>query len=36
MFNDFVDGLSTKIQGWETNPSGPQMYWTAFAKTWKA
>ena len=36
MFNDFVDGLSTEIQGWETNPSGPQMYWYAFAKTWKA
>lgn len=36
MFNDFVDAISTKVQGWETNASGPQMYWYAFARTWKA
>ncbi len=36
MFNDFVDAISTEVQGWETNPNGAQMYWHAFAKTWKA
>lgn len=36
MFNDFVDGVSSEIQGWETNTSGPQMNWQIFAKTWKA
>lgn len=36
MFNDFVDALSTNVQGWESDPNGPQMNWYAFKKTWKA
>lgn len=36
MFNDFVDAISTKVQGWEANPSGPQMYWKTTKYTWKA
>ncbi len=36
MFNDFVDAVSTKVQGWESDPNGPQMNWYAFKKTWKA
>ncbi|WP_223423036.1 ABC transporter substrate-binding protein [Tateyamaria pelophila] len=36
MFNDFVDALSTNINGWEANPNGPQMYWQTVKYTWKA
>ncbi|MEM8579359.1 MAG: ABC transporter substrate-binding protein [Pseudomonadota bacterium] len=36
MFNDFVDAVSTNIQGWSTDPNGPQMNWQAAIKTWKA
>ena len=36
MFNDFVDAVSTKVKGWEANPSGPQMYWKTSKYTWKA
>jgi len=36
MFNDFVDATSNKVQGWESDPNGPQMNWYAFKKTWKA
>lgn len=36
MFNDFVDAISTQVQGWEQNPNWPQMGWTSFKKTWKA
>lgn len=36
MFNDFVDAVSNKVQGWSSDPNGPQMNWYAFAKTWKA
>ncbi|WP_299144429.1 ABC transporter substrate-binding protein [uncultured Tateyamaria sp.] len=36
MFNDFVDAVSTKVQGWSSDPNGPQMNWYAFKKTWKA
>ena len=36
MFNDFVDAVSSKVQGWDANPNGPQMNWYAFKKTWKA
>ncbi len=36
MFNDFVDAVSTNVQGWESNPNAPQMNWYAFKKTWKA
>ncbi|MEP6018034.1 MAG: ABC transporter substrate-binding protein [Paracoccaceae bacterium] len=36
MFNDFVDAVSSKVKGWEANPSGPQMYWKTSKYTWKA
>ena len=36
MFNDFVDGVSNTVQGWESDPNGPQMNWYAFKHTWKA
>ncbi|MEX0280632.1 MAG: ABC transporter substrate-binding protein [Arenibacterium sp.] len=36
MFNDFVDAISNQVQGWEPNPNGPQMSWSAFKHTWKA
>ena len=36
MFNDFVDAVSNKVQGWSSDPNGPQMNWYAFKKTWKA
>lgn len=36
MFNDFVDGVSNSVQGWESDPNGPQMNWYAFKHTWKA
>jgi peptide/nickel transport system substrate-binding protein len=35
MFNDFVDAVSDKVQGWVTDPNGPQMNWYAVKKTWK-
>ncbi|MFC3615419.1 ABC transporter substrate-binding protein [Lutimaribacter marinistellae] len=35
MFNDFIDAVSTEVQGWESDPNGPQMNWYAFKKTWK-
>ncbi len=36
MFNDFIDAVSNKVQGYEGDPNGPQMNWYAFKKTWKA
>ena len=36
MFNNFVDGVSKKVQNWSPDPNGPQMNWYAFKKTWKA
>ncbi|WP_299150711.1 ABC transporter substrate-binding protein [uncultured Tateyamaria sp.] len=36
MFNDFVDAVSDKVQGWEANPNGALMYWKVGKYTWKA
>ena len=34
MFNDFIDAISDKVQGFEGDPNGAQMNWYAFKKTW--
>lgn len=36
MFNDFIDAVSNKVQGFEGDPNGPMMNWYAPHKTWKA
>ncbi len=36
MFNDFIDGVSTDIAGWETDPSGELMSGQITRKTWFA
>ena len=36
MFNDFIDAVSSEVQGFVGDPNGPQMSWYAFKKTWKA
>ncbi|MDP5217968.1 ABC transporter substrate-binding protein [Ruegeria sp. 2205SS24-7] len=35
MFNDFIDAVSTSVQGYEGDPNGELMYWKAPKKTWK-
>lgn len=36
MFNDFVDGVSQKVAGWETDPNGELMNGQVTRKTWFA
>ena len=36
MFNDFIDGVSTDIAGWDTDPSGELMSGQITRKTWFA
>lgn len=36
MFNQFVEGLSDKVQGWETNREGGMMNGFVASKTWMA
>ncbi|KIC17935.1 ABC transporter substrate-binding protein [Leisingera sp. ANG-DT] len=34
MFNDFIDGVSEQVGGWENDPGGGMMYDGALVKTW--
>ena len=34
MFNDFVEGVSDKVQGWIADPTGELMSGTATHKCW--
>ncbi|WP_114287808.1 ABC transporter substrate-binding protein [Candidatus Halocynthiibacter alkanivorans] len=34
MFNQFIDGLQSKVTGWEANPNGEQMDGFTAIKTW--
>ncbi|UWR21570.1 ABC transporter substrate-binding protein [Sulfitobacter sp. S190] len=36
MFNDFIDGVSAEVQGYEGDPNGDLMNYYAFKETWKA
>ncbi|MEM6341418.1 MAG: ABC transporter substrate-binding protein [Pseudomonadota bacterium] len=36
MFNDFIDGVSSEVQGYEGDPNADLMNYYAFKETWKA
>ena len=36
MFNDYVDAISSEVQGYNDDPNASLMNWYAFKNTWKA